>query len=650
MTPSDLAAATRTLHRTYGSRGGLQRALFEARRAIGAIVVQPSAVAHSVMSVPIAAAWPFAPDAERVRATTDRTAAMDRAAQALGGAHEAYRSRWLPRPDAPAEWRRHPHTGFEYDAFAPWFRVPHFAAAAGDVKDVWEPARFSWAFDLARGFMLSRDDRYAEAFWRAFDTFLLGCPPFRGVQWSCGQETTVRALSWLWAEGAMHDAPSSTPDRLGRLRCALAWSGERIASAIEYAISQRNNHGISEATGLIAIGARLRGADDRAAQWIEAGKAHLERLIADQFADDGWYIQHSFSYLRVALDQLVMAQRTLRSLDDGLSGAACARVRASIALLAAVIDADTGAVPNHGSIDGAHVLSLSTRPPTDYRPALTAAAATFGHPLPSDIAPDEETLAWLGAAAPVQAKSRAVPRVDTGASGWVNAVVEGARIFARAGSYGARPGHIDPMHVDVWIARRPVAVDAGTFRYAAPAPWRNGLSAIEVHNTVSIAGRPVARRGPRFLWLSWPSARVLSANMNGGDEIHVELAHESWADQGIAHRRSCVLRDGGAVVIDQLTLPPGESADVTLHWLVDGSADDIALMTTHAHEVQYVTGDASSVFGWVSERYAEKRPALSVRLRARVSGGEPLRIASGFGTAREALALRRHLSNGAPRA
>ena len=79
-----------------------------------------------------------------------------------------------------------------------------------------------------------------------------------------------------------------------------------IADAFGYAQSQRNNHGLSEAAGLIAIGARLRGAEPRAAQWIEVGRQAMERMIIDQIAEDGWYIQHSFTYARVALDQLTI--------------------------------------------------------------------------------------------------------------------------------------------------------------------------------------------------------------------------------------------------------------------------------------------------------------------------------------------------------
>src|SRR5690606_12750686 len=108
----------------------------------------------------------------------------------------------------------------------------------------------------------------AAEWWNSFETFVEACPPFGGVQWACGQETAIRAIALLWAEGAFIGAPSTSLERLRVLRTVLAWSGERIADAIGYALSQRNNHGISEAAGLIAIGARLRGADARADRWI----------------------------------------------------------------------------------------------------------------------------------------------------------------------------------------------------------------------------------------------------------------------------------------------------------------------------------------------------------------------------------------------
>ena len=281
-------------------------------------------------------------------------------------------------------------------------------------------------------------------------------------------------LSCLWGERAFEHAAAATDARRARLRDLLAWSGERVANAIEYAISQRNNHGISEATGLIALGHRLADRHPDAAQWLRDGARWIEYLVMDQFAEDGWYIQHSLNYLRMALDQLVVAERVLVSArGHGLSAQGRARIQAAIALLAELHDADTGDVPNHGANDGSLVMPVTTRPYRDFRPAITAAAATFGASLPESFCASTEALAWLGVGSIQRHADPPPTRVVVGSSGWASVRNGGSRVFARAGSYESNPSHIDPAHIDIWIDNEARAVDAGTYRYTAPAPWRN---------------------------------------------------------------------------------------------------------------------------------------------------------------------------------
>ncbi|HEU4566367.1 MAG TPA: heparinase II/III family protein, partial [Gemmatimonadaceae bacterium] len=483
MRPAALLAAGRVLLATFGVRGLASRARFILRREAGRLRALPSPVSGAVGTAALPGAWPFRPDEARVRAATPRGQALERAERVARGEHQAYRHEWRPLPRTSHQWHVHPLSGVAYHRHAPWYHIRHFDASVGDIKDTWEPARFAWAYDLARGWMVAREERFAEAFWQSLEHFLEGCPPFKGVQWSCGQEAAIRALAWLWAEGAFLDAEASTPERLAALRRALAWSAERIDDAIDYALSQRNNHGISEAAGLVAIGARLLNADPRARRWLERGARLLEVQVKDQVAGDGWYIQHSFNYARVALDQLGLAQRALAAVGRSLSPDALERTRALAMLLASYADPASGVPPLHGANDGAYVLPLSTRPYRDFVPSLTAAAATFGVPLPRVMQADDETLAWLGAAPPEVVD--AAPALATGESGWVLASVGSTRVFGRAGSYRARPGHIDALHVDVWLDGRRVATDAGTFRYAAPQPWNNGLAGEETHNTVT---------------------------------------------------------------------------------------------------------------------------------------------------------------------
>ena len=623
------------LWRTFGWRGLAQRTAFEARRRTNAFRAEPRQGELDAARSSLPNEWPFRPDPARVGAMADREIALDRAVRVREGSHQAYRWSWRARPTEPGQWLENPDTGFVYGELRPWWRVPHFDARAGDIKDVWEPGRFAWAYDLARGWMLTGDETFAQALRAGISMFLRSSPPFRGPQWACGQETAIRAIAWLWAEGACADATAFDHGFRGELLQALAWSAERIADAFGYAQSQRNNHGLSEATGLIAIGARLRATDERAIGWIGEGHRALERMVFDQIAADGWYIQHSFNYARVALDQLTTARRALLAVGLDLSPGAQQRVRALVDLLAACVDPRSGQPPNHGANDGAYVLPLSTSAYRDFRPSLTAAAATFRSALPDNIEPNAETLAWLRADMPIRKAAPRTPWVRSGASGWAVAATAGSRIFVRAGRYRSRPGHIDPGHVDLAIGGRPVAIDAGTFRYAALPPWNNGLAAIDVHNTVAIAGMEAARRGPRFLWLRWPRARIEEAAVMGND-ICIRLTNDSWREHGVVHHRLCTLRADGALIVDELRGDPSFVAPVTVQWLVE---DDIAVHVEASEPatVSEVCGDTESTRGWASDSYGIRRPVRSVRVTAVPRAGA-IRITSAFGAARDAAA------------
>ncbi|HET6703059.1 MAG TPA: heparinase II/III family protein, partial [Gemmatimonadaceae bacterium] len=631
--------AAGALWRTFGANGVRRRATFELRKRFARLESAPPATPQRVLDHAPPERWPFRPNVRRLAHEASRGEAITRADRVLAGEHEAYRSTWRPRPATPDEWNVDPETGYRYES-VPWFRIPHSAGGA-DIKDAWEPGRFAWAYDLARGWMLTRNDRYAQAFWTALERFRSGCPPYRGVQWACGQETAIRALALLWCEESLAEAPATTPARQAMLRQMLYWSGFRIADALDYAVSQRNNHGISECTGLIAIGGRFRGADDVAEGWWRDARRALELQIQDQFARDGWYTQHSFTYLRVALDQLVHAERTLRHTGDALSAPAAERVRAAVRLLGTVIDQDTGDVPNHGANDGAFVLPLTTRGFRDFRPSLTAAAATFHVPLPPAVRPDGETLAWLDADPPPSAESER-PRVVVGESGWVDARVEGTRIFARAGTYRSRPSHIDTMHVDIWVDGAPVAVDAGTYRYVGP--WSRALADERAHNTVTIDGWPMAERGPRFLWLRWPRGAIASFR-DARDVVTIEMLNESWRDAGIEHRRTCRLTHDGVTVLDEVSLAPGATARVGVHWLLDGGREDALVLASVPTDVEVIRGDEHSPHGWIADSYAVRRPATSVRLTTR-DAATRVRFASGFGSARGEAYLQSVLARG----
>ncbi|HEX8245096.1 MAG TPA: heparinase II/III family protein, partial [Longimicrobium sp.] len=428
-----------------------------------------------------------------------------------------------------------------------------------------------------------------------------GSAPFRGPHWSCGQETAIRAVALLYAEANL--------PRVDGLAEVLAASGERIADAIGYAVSQRNNHALSEAAGLVALGVRFRGQHPEAEAWLGQGRRWLERLIPEQFAADGWYVQHSFTYLRLALDQCVVAERALRSVGQRLPPACVARLRAAAELLLAVMEPTTGAVPNHGANDGAYVHPITTAPVGDFRPVVTAVCATWGIPLPSDVAADAEVLAWLGMDAP-PAGPPPPDGVRGGASGWAAARVGDARVFLRAGRYTSRPAHLDPLQLDVRFGAREVVVDAGTFAYNAPAPWRNGLVSARVHNGPVLDGREPGVRGPRFLWYLWPEADLVRAEWDGtGATLVAEIPGKA--------RRTVVITPGQVRVTDQV--PAGVADEVAVRWLLHPSADASSVFVEGGSETK--NAEEGDTGGWYSPAYGLRLPTRYVEARRDARGG-----------------------------
>jgi len=113
-----------------------------------------------------------------------------------------------------------------------------------------EPARFGWVVKLARAYLISQNEVYAETFWHNFETFSRNNPPNCGPNWSSGQEVAIRILMFSTAYQVFKDSPYSTTTRKHNLARAVASHALRIPPTLIYARAQSNNHLLVEATGL----------------------------------------------------------------------------------------------------------------------------------------------------------------------------------------------------------------------------------------------------------------------------------------------------------------------------------------------------------------------------------------------------------------
>lgn len=515
-------------------------------------------------------------------------------------------------PKWPAAWHTHPFTGYEF-ADSHWSRLAEGDPARGDVKDIWEIGRLTWLGPLLRS-AASGDDEAAAACWQHIASFDEHNLPYRGPQWMCGQETALRAILVSCVASALRHHSTGTSDRLSLAARLAAKSIGRIRATIGYALSQRNNHAISEAAFLWSARHLFEGLPE-AEKISGEGERALVEAVSDQFYEDGSYAQHSPTYQRLALHTLLWVLAVSRAARVEPPRGVVEQVEKSYVFLLSLMDRTTGRMPNLGGNDGALLFALTDAPIGDFRPVLAHAAAAIGAGVPSWLASTEP--AWFGLAPPKTGEVRApAPTISSH-------VVRGPTSHAvfRAGPLRHRPAHADQLHVDIWIGGVNVAADAGSYRYTSTPPWQNALAAEEVHNVLRLVGHPQAVRRGRFLWTRWREAAVVTrAAIDGAEAILAELALPS----GVVLRRLVVRRRDVYAVID------GGHSEASARWNFPAGAaversegkttvagDGWHALLMHrgvADQRKPVTADPSS--GWVSPTYGQRTPCCALVVAA----------------------------------
>lgn len=640
----DAAGLPATLLRVYRPLGIARRARheFEVRSGMARLRTSPGAGLPDdpggrarLQAVDLGAlrkGYAALPDADAVREQI-----VADAAKVLAGQVHFYGGRWVT-VGWPPDWRRNAETGYTHDRDVHWSAVSDHDLAAGDIKDVWEPSRFGWAYTLIRAFTVTGEDHYAEAFWQGLASWEAENPPNCGPNWAGGQESSIRAVAVLFALRALGDHQSATPTRLALARRLLLATGQRVASTIGYAASQRNDHLVSEAVGLYTLGV-VFASWPQAIRWRRAGWRHLRAAIADQFYPDGTYAEHSVTYQRLAVQTLCWALVVGKEAAARLPAEVCDAVRGSVRLLHALQDEASGHLPNLGSNDGGMLLQLSVCAYRDFRPALQAASLVLGDGRLYEPGPWDEEALWLAGPGGLDAEPAVVKRP-------ARVVAPDGGLLATRGPtsmallrvspvWRHRPGQADDCHVDVWLGGIEVAGDAGTYRYTAPPPWDNGLAASRAHNTVTIGGGDRLRRIGRFLSTAWPHTRLLF-DVAGEDWQCwvVESDVPVWQSVGGMHRR-LLLRVGDRVLVGDLVyadfphsprvswnLPAGgEAAHGEACYGFSGEGWSVHLAAPGGAAIHELVG-SEEIDGWQSPTYGllRKRRTVAVSIPAGAHG------------------------------
>lgn len=525
----------------------------------------------------------------------------------------------------PPDWHKDPISGKKVDSTRHWSEISDDTDV--DIKFIWEANRFSMVYSLVRAHASTRDEKYAEAFWKLVQSWAESNPPNSGPNWMDGQEAALRLMAWTFGFHAFIDSPTSTPDRITQFTVMAAAHAERIYKNIDYAISTHSNHTISEAFGLWLAGLLFPELKD-AKKYFALGRKLLEQEAIAQIFPDGSYSMYSLNYHRFILHIYFYALRLGELNDSPFSESLKQRVTKSVDYLFQLMAPETGQMPVYGSNDGALVLPLNNCDFTDYRPLLQLGSYLTKGIRCFESGAWDEPLYWIYGSDALQAKVSAPPQTSQNYADGGVSILRGSQSKAiiRCTDFRSRPSHADQLHVDLWIRGQNIACDAGTYLYSGEVrKWRNGLAHTAAHNTVIVDHKDQMRMVSRFTWTNWSRGKILKH----GEHLW-QGEHDSY--KPVTHKRTVMaLENDRWLVVDHLhdTRPH----HYALHWLLNDfpyeQKENLLLLSIDSlkHKVQVgllngksafsiVRGDLNSARGWRSQYYGNKEPAISVILEA----------------------------------
>ncbi|MFO7889761.1 MAG: alginate lyase family protein [bacterium] len=538
----------------------------------------------------------------------------------------------------PPDWFYDPFNTYTYPRENHWSNIQEFKYK--DIKNIWELNRFGFVYDLIRAYYRTGNDQYARIFWQLVEDWHKHNPPNQGPNWKCGQEITFRVMAWCFGLYAFLSSKETTPERMSKLAQMIAVSGKRIDKNISYALSQNNNHSISEAVGLYTIGL-LFPEFKKAVLWKEKGKELLESLGQKLIYADGSFSQHSLNYHRLMLRDYLWALRLGDINNDPFSSALKEKLLQACLYLYHLQYGETRRVPNYGQNDGALILPLNNCEFYDFRPVVQSMYFLLTGNRCYTPGPWDEDLYWIfgESALKVHVDSITEENLKAEEGGYYTIRSSESFMFTRCASFRHRPSQADMLHMDLFWKGQNIATDPGTYSYHAEEPWNNPFAETTYHNTVSVDSRDQMERSSPFMWLPWIKGQVLRNQVSPSGNLHVwEGEHNGYQrlKKPVFYNRA-ILKLGTAqwLVLDRLYSQSVH--DYRLHWLLayfphtfSQKNQSLILNTPKGAyhiftgeiagvpDISIETADKSSPRGWRSQYYNQKEPALSLCLKNNV--------------------------------
>lgn len=501
------------------------------------------------------------------------------------------------------DWHSNPRTGYIYDKSSHWTKLSDFDVEAGDIKYVWEKARFSWLYNFIRENAHSNSDSSSFVF-KSIESFIDNNPINLGPHYICSQEISIRLLNWVFALHFYAKSKFLTERIFHKIISAVFLQVKHVYSNIQFSrVAVRNNHALTETLTLYLMGV-LFPQMPGAAQWKKNGKKWFEEEVAYQIYDDGSYLQYSMNYHRVVVQLLTWAITLSELNGEKLDSIVYERARKSIDFLEGCQDPVSGNLPHYGSNDGALFFPLNNYDYRDYRPQINALRAALKLPVSEGF---DEDVFWYGLDLVVEKKKLSPDNQKSKAfevGGYYSFKDSDSLTFVRCGSHLNRPSQADNLHLDIWVRGVNILRDSGTYLYNGVKDEVSYFNSTRAHNTLQIDKMDQMEKGPRFVWLNWTKAI----------KTRVEETNEFWEFEGaisafksmIVTRKVRRYKSKLLWVVEDFVKGKPENFLLHQHWHPGGEPGNVSFVSETRDGS---TLELAKTLGWFAPNYGIRHEA-----------------------------------------
>lgn len=498
-----------------------------------------------------------------------------------------------------------------------------------DVKVPWELSRLQWFIPAGQAYLLTGDEKYAEAGRAVIEDWAAANPLAQGVNWACTMDVALRGMTLVWLFRVFHQAAAWSDEGFRNDFLKLVYlHGDFTSRHLEWS-DVNGNHLLADAAGLVVMGLFL-GNEGAPRSWQAEGWQILADELPQQVFGDGVDFEGSCAYHRLVLELFLLPALYRQALGLEVPEAYSDRLRKMAAFTAAYSRPD-GTSPLWGDADDGRALPFGPRD-NDHRTliALTAIAFDDADLLAMASGPAPEVFWMLGpeAAARIPEQPQPVPSQAFADGGVFVMRSESDHVFIDCGPVGMAGrgghGHNDCLSFEAALLGRTLITDCGTFVYTADPKWRNDFRSTAFHNTPMVDAQEINRFvRPEYLWTLKDDAQPEVRHWQSTDAQDVFVgAHGGYRrlTQPVTPVRAMMLDKANhrLVIADRFEGTGEHALRIPYHLALGVGIEPRApgIWKLRAGEIDFllvsVAGDAwiaSLGEGWVSPTYGIKHPA-----------------------------------------